>query len=45
MTLFDKNKFYLDQDISDFLGYKVRNPNFPDTPITIKSVLSHTSSI
>jgi CubicO group peptidase (beta-lactamase class C family) len=45
MTLFDEKKFLLEQDISSILGFKVRNPNFPDTPITIRSILSHTSSI
>jgi CubicO group peptidase (beta-lactamase class C family) len=45
MTLFEQGKFRLDQDISEILGYRVRNPNFPNTPITVSSVLSHTSSI
>ena len=33
------------EDISDFLGYRVRNPHFPDAPITLGMLLSHTSSI
>ena len=32
-------------DISDYLGFEVRNPNFPDTAITVKMLMSHTSSI
>lgn len=34
-----------DKDISNYLGYKVRNPKFPDVPITTKHLLSHKSSI
>lgn len=33
------------EDISDFLGYRVRNPHAPDAPITLGMLLSHTSSI
>lgn len=34
-----------DDDISDWLGYSVRNPNYPDVPITPRMLLSHTSTI
>lgn len=33
------------EDISDFLGYKVRNPHCPNAPITLGMLLSHTSSM
>ncbi len=33
------------EDISDFLGYRVRNPYCPDAPITLGMLLSHTSGI
>lgn len=45
MTLYDQGKLDLDKDISSYLGFKVRNPAFPDTPITARMLLSHTSSL
>lgn len=33
------------EDVSDFLGYPVRNPHFPDAPVTLGMLLSHTSSV
>ena len=45
MTLYDQGKLDLDRDISSYLGYKVRNPAYPDTPITARMLLSHTSSL
>lgn len=34
-----------DADVSGYLGFKLRNPHHPDTPITVKMLLSHTSSV
>ena len=45
MTLADKNLISLDQDVSDIIGFKIRNPRFPDVPITLKMLLSHSSSL
>ena len=45
MTLYDKGKLDLDRDISKYLPFKVRNPAFPDKPITARMLLSHTSSL
>lgn len=45
MRLVEDGKLDLDADVSDTLGYKVRNPNFPDAPITLRLLLSHTSSL
>ncbi len=45
MQLIEAKKMSLDDDFSDLVGFKVRNPNFPDVPITLRMVLSHTSSI
>lgn len=33
------------EDVSDFLGYRVRSPYCPDAPITLGMLLSHTSGI
>lgn len=35
----------LDDDVSDYLGYKLRNPAFPDSKITLRQLLSHSSSL
>ncbi len=35
----------LDADISQWLGYQIRNPHFPAKPITINMLLNHTSSL
>ena len=35
----------LDDDFSDLVGFKVRNPHYPETVITLRMVLSHTSSV
>lgn len=34
-----------DADASDYVGFRLRNPHHPDTPITVRMLLSHTSSI
>ncbi len=35
----------LDADISEYLGYSVRNPHASDIPITMRMLLTHTSGI
>lgn len=35
----------LDTDVSDLAGFTIRNPRYPETPITLEMLLSHTSSI
>lgn len=45
MQLIESGKLSLNDDISDLVGFKVRNPKFPDQIITLKMMLSHTSSI
>ena len=45
MTLVEEGKLDLNADISDYLGYHVRNPGFPDVPITSRMLMQHTSSI
>ncbi|WOJ96588.1 serine hydrolase domain-containing protein [Congregibacter brevis] len=45
LQLVDAGKLDLDRDLSDYLGWKLRNPNFPDEAITVRQLLSHTSSI
>ncbi|TMJ15851.1 MAG: beta-lactamase family protein [Alphaproteobacteria bacterium] len=45
MRLVEAGKLDLDADISDTLGWRLRNPAFPDTPITLRLLLSHRSSL
>jgi CubicO group peptidase (beta-lactamase class C family) len=45
MQLVEQKKLDLDADISQYLGFKVRNPNFPDAVISARMLLSHTSSL
>jgi CubicO group peptidase (beta-lactamase class C family) len=45
MKLFDKGIIKLDDDINLYLPFSIRNPNHPFTSITIRMLLSHTSSI
>lgn len=37
--------FDLDDDINDYLNFSVRNPNYPDSNITFRMLLSHSSSL
>jgi CubicO group peptidase (beta-lactamase class C family) len=45
MQLYDQGKFNLATDINTYLPFSARNPNFPDTPITARQLLTHRSSI
>ena len=45
MQLAEAKKLSLTDDFSKLVGFKVRNPKFPETVITLKMMLSHTSSI
>ncbi len=45
MQLHEAGKFKLDDDVSPALGLPVRNPNYPDIPITYRMLLTHTSSL
>ena len=43
--LIDEGKLNLETDISEYLGVKIRHPEFPDLPITLKMLLTHTSGL
>ena len=45
MQLVEQGKINLSDDVSDWLGFELRNPNFPDTPITIEMLACHTSAL
>ncbi len=45
LRLAEQGKLSLDQDVSELLGWRLRNPAFPDKPITLRLLLSHLSSL
>ena len=45
LRLVEQRKFDLDADVSDVLGYALRNPAFPDRAISLRMLLSHQSSL
>jgi CubicO group peptidase (beta-lactamase class C family) len=45
MRLVEEGRVRLDEDVSKWLGWPLRNPAFPDTPITLRMLLSHRSSL
>lgn len=45
MQLVEKKKLKLDDDVNKYLGFRVRNPHYDDTPITVRMLLCHRSSI
>jgi CubicO group peptidase (beta-lactamase class C family) len=45
LRLVEEGKLALDRDISEYLGYTLRNPNFPNDPITARMLMTHTSSL
>lgn len=45
MQLAEKGLCGIDQDVGDILGFPVRNPKHPNSPITLKHVMTHTSGL
>jgi len=45
LWLVDQRRLDLDRDVSDYLGWRLRNPAFPETPITLRLLLSHRPSL
>lgn len=45
MRLVEAGKLGLDTDVSTYLGWKLRNPAFPEVPITLRLLMSHRSSL
>lgn len=45
MQLIEEGKFSLDDDFGDLVGFPIRNPHYPDKVITLRMIMSHTSSI
>jgi CubicO group peptidase (beta-lactamase class C family) len=45
MKLVEENKLNLDDPINSILPYKINNPYYPNLPITVRHLLTHTSTI
>jgi len=45
LKLAEQGKINLDEDVSRYLGFTLRNPKFPGKAITSRMLLSHTSSV
>src|SRR6476469_1095672 len=45
MQLVETGKLDLNRDVSDYLGWPLRNPAFRDRPVTLRMLLSHTGSV
>ncbi len=45
MRLVEDGKLDLDRDVAAYLGFPLRNPAFPDAPVTLRHLLSHTSGL
>ncbi|WP_299797378.1 serine hydrolase [uncultured Shewanella sp.] len=45
MRLYEQGLLQLDDDINQYLPFAVRNPLFPDAPVTFRMLLAHVGSI
>jgi CubicO group peptidase (beta-lactamase class C family) len=45
LRLVEAGKLDLDADAGNYLGYPLRNPHYPEVPITLRMMAAHTSSI
>ena len=45
LSLVESGLLSLDEEISTYLGYPVRNPYIPDAPVTLRMLLTHSAAI
>ncbi len=45
MQLWEQGQLDLDKDISEYLPFKIRHPQYPDVPITARLLLTHRSGL
>lgn len=45
MQLLAEQNISLDAEIGDVLGFGVRNPAYPNTPVTLRQLMTHTASL
>jgi CubicO group peptidase (beta-lactamase class C family) len=45
LQLYERGLLSLDADINDYLPFQIRHPDHPDSPITVRMLLNHTSGL
>ena len=45
LQLMDDKGVSLDDELGDVLGYEVRNPYYPEVPVTLRQLMTHTASL
>ncbi|WP_296307497.1 serine hydrolase domain-containing protein [Erythrobacter sp.] len=45
LRLADEGKVDLDRDVSDYLGWQVRSPHYPDVPVTLSQLMAHRAGL
>jgi CubicO group peptidase (beta-lactamase class C family) len=45
LQLYEKGKINLDADISNYLPFEIKHPEYPDIPITMRMLLAHRSGL
>lgn len=45
MQLVEQGALALDDDLSDYLGFALRNPQYPDAPVTLRQIMCHTAGL
>jgi CubicO group peptidase (beta-lactamase class C family) len=45
LRLVEAGKLDLDRDVSDYLGWRLRHPDHPDSPLTLAQLLGHRSGL
>jgi len=45
LQLMEQGLVDLDEDIGTYFGYEIANTYYPDTPITLRQLMSHTSTV
>lgn len=45
LRLVEAGKLDLDRDVSDYLGWRLRHPGYPDQPVTLAELLGHRAGL
>ena len=45
LQLYERGYYDLDDDINNYSAFQIRNPKYPEVPITFRMLLSHSSSL
>lgn len=45
MQLWEKGTLSLEDDLSDVLGLPIRSPYYPNTPVTLRQLMTHTAAL